>query len=173
MRRASLAAAALLPLAAAASAWASPRCGLRGNLENRIADCAKSGGRGGLGTSATRAIIAFDAKDTNDPLGGMNKPSLIWRVVAQTDSGRRVWLDEATGLLWSLAEDSADPCPDSAEARRNRGGIPLSFRRPQKEEAQTGASHKVDIILDTPAQKLCVAVGAKPKPQKPAKGPGD
>ena len=162
-----LAAAAVLAVPAAAGSG----CGLRGSLDSRLADCAKPSSNGGLGTSAKRELIVLDANDTNNPLGGLDKPSQIWRVAAKTSSGAMVWLDVTTGLLWCDGQDGKNPCPDTRQAKSDCGEMPVSFRRPTADELKTAKQHKVDTLLPATG-RVCVATGTKPKPQKAPAGLG-
>jgi hypothetical protein len=158
---------AVLLLAAAGARAANP-CGQSGKVKERIADCAKPSDKGGVGPAARRALVHVTQAELDSPLGekgDLDTHERIWLLVSQTAKGRQIWLDEATGLLWSAGDvprGTDKPCTDE-----HLQGNMNKFHVPSSGEFVSAWDDGLKSILDEPDNQLYL-VNEKPPLYDPA-----
>jgi hypothetical protein len=152
---------------AGTGALAGTECGLKGSVTARIASCALPVENGGMGVDATRHYIYIPDDELNDPLGGLDVPELIWRLVAQNDE-HQIWRNDYTTQLWinvgyslddqRMTEESQNAACVAAAKRLN---LKRPFRVPTKAELELAFKQQAASVLRDYSKGFFVTAGAQ------------
>lgn len=121
-------------------------CGVTGSIAERVTACGLPVELGGFGPLAVKSV---PANDPSDPFGDQDSPAFfVWRLVTRDAQKKQLWLDEATGVVWSACSDLKLPnsgansmCRDPAQGRELKAGLPIAFQLPSYDDVQRGALH--------------------------------
>ena len=145
----------LLSLIGAQSFAADPvgSCGLKGKIAARIASCARAIEKGEIDKLATREFVYLEENEVNDPLGGLDSPPLIWRLVTLKE-GLEIWRNDLTTQTWMLVGPVAEGATDekslgercAAVAKREK--LDAGFRLPTSAELKLASRQSITTLFE-------------------------
>ena len=139
----------------ALGAKAVKTCGTDGaTLDERIAHCARPIEEGGFGEKATRKYEA-PVDDAGDPIDEGDTPTVYeWKLVTRNSARAQVWLDVATGLVWSdrsvdfmVQPFAYEFCVEPKLSGMVTGDLPLEFMLPEARDYDVANEHGLFSVL--------------------------
>lgn len=129
-------------------------CGTSGNIDERIASCARPVEQGGQGEAAIRTYQNEHGE------------TFRWRLVTQTREGRQVWRDETPVrdneyAVWSDVADSnmhhwaaTEYCDVPNRGEESKGHLKAKFKLPTGEEYRAAELHGIRQVLPNISERM-------------------